>query len=88
LADATTQLAVDARIDRLALGNAGDCRSVGGGIMELRIHHRAGYRVYFSFDGDVVVLLLVGGEKSTQAGDIRSAKKYLADYKRRKGSSE
>jgi putative addiction module killer protein len=84
LADKTTQLAVDSRIDRLALGNAGDCKSVGDGIFELRIHHRSGYRVYFAYEGETIILLLVGGEKSTQRADIRAAKRYLNDYKQRK----
>ena len=87
LADKTAQLAVDARIDRLALGNAGDCKSVGNGIFELRIHHRSGYRVYFAYDGETIILLLVGGEKSTQRADIRAARQYLEDYEQRKRDS-
>jgi putative addiction module killer protein len=84
LDDRSLQLAVDARIDRLALGNAGDCKAVGEGVFELRIHHRAGYRVYFAYDGETIILLLTGGEKSTQRADIRDAKRYLADYRERK----
>jgi putative addiction module killer protein len=84
LADKSVQLAVDARIDRLALGNAGDCKAVGDGVLELRIHHRAGYRVYFAYDGEAIILLLMGGEKSTQRADVQAARRYLADYQERK----
>ena len=62
------------RIDRLADGNAGKYRSLGGGIFELKINFRPGYRVYYVNRGGVLIVLLCGGDKSTQADDIRRAK--------------
>jgi putative addiction module killer protein len=67
---------IDARINRLKLGNFGDCRSVGEGVRELRIDHGPGYRVYFGTVDDQVVLLLCGGDKRTQSRDIERAKQY------------
>ena len=74
---------VRARINRIRLGNLGDCKSVGGGVKELRIHFGAGYKVYFSQLGDTIVVLLLGGDKSSQNKDIKQAKLYWQDYKRR-----
>ena len=71
------------RLDRVALGNLGDCEPVGEGVSELRIAFGPGYRVYFAQDGDTIVLLLCGGDKSTQVKDIKRAKEYWADYKER-----
>ena len=70
-------------MDRLNLGNFGGCKSLGGGLHELKIDFGPGYRVYFADVENVIVLLLWGGDKSTQAKDIDVAKKYLADYKKR-----
>jgi len=61
------------RIRRLSLGNPGDVKSVGGGVSELRIDYGPGYRVYFVRRGETVIVLLGGGNKSTQAADIRAA---------------
>lgn len=61
------------RIGRLALGNPGDVRSLSGGIIEMRIDHGPGYRVYFTRRGPVLVILLCGGDKSTQRRDIARA---------------
>lgn len=69
-----------ARLDRLAFGHAGDVQSVGEGISELRIHHGPGYRVYFKRVGNTVIILLCGGDKSTQAKDIRTAKRLAVDW--------
>ena len=66
------------RIDRLALGLAGDARSVGGGVSELRIHYGPGYRLYFTRRGDRIVLLLCGGDKSSQRADIARAQEIVA----------
>jgi len=65
---------IQARIDRAGLGNFGDCAPVGEGISEMRIHHGPGYRVYFVQRGLEVVILLAGGDKSTQVSDIAGAK--------------
>lgn len=72
------------RIDRLATGNPGDVRPVGEGISELRIDYGPGYRVYYLQQGDVMIVLLVGGDKSTQDRDIVQAKR-LADEWRSEG---
>lgn len=61
------------RLERLRLGNPGDHKSVGKGVMELRLAYGPGYRVYYVQHGDVVIVLLCGGDKSTQQADIRRA---------------
>ena len=67
---------VRARLARLRLGNFGDARSVGGGVMELKINHGPGYRVYFGRRESTIVVLLCAGDKSSQARDIATAKEY------------
>lgn len=62
------------RIDRMELGNLGDVQPVGEGVSEARIHYGPGYRLYFVRRGEVVIVLLCGGDKSTQARDIERAK--------------
>ena len=69
------------RINRLRLGNFGDCKPVGEGVFELRLMFGAGYRVYFGRVGETVVLLLSGGDKSTQAADIERAKQYWKEHR-------
>ena len=76
-----TQDRIQKRLDRLALGNFGDYRTVGGGVFELRIHFGAGYRVYFGAVDNTIVLLLCGGDKSSQTRDIERAKNYWLEYK-------
>jgi putative addiction module killer protein len=61
------------RIERLAAGNPGDVKSVGEGVLELRIDYGPGYRVYLKKQGQMVVILLAGGDKHTQARDIKTA---------------
>ncbi len=73
LRDIQARARVQARIERLAAGNAGDVRPVGEGVSELRIDYGPGYRVYFTKRGREVVILLAGGDKSTQTSDIKSA---------------
>lgn len=68
------------RLRRLMLGNEGDWRPVGENVRELRIREGKGYRVYYTWDGAAVVLLLIGGDKSTQERDIETAKRYRRDY--------
>jgi len=78
LKDQKAKAAIAARVFRVANGLMGDVSPVGQGVSELRIHVGPGYRVYFQQRGDEVVLLLCGGDKSSQARDIETAKK-LAD---------
>ena len=69
------------RIDRLAGGNPGDVKPVGEGISELRINYGPGYRVYYLQEGDELILLLCGGDKSTQDDDIKNAKRIAKQWK-------
>ena len=80
LRDRRGQAAIDNRLRRIALGNLGDYKSVGGGVFELRVDTGPGYRVYFGRVGKIIILLLCGGDKSTQRRDIERAKAYWADY--------
>ena len=73
LRDIRGRARVQARIERLALGNAGDVKPVGEGVSEMRIHYGPGYRVYFKKQGQSLVILLVGGDKGSQAKDIKTA---------------
>jgi putative addiction module killer protein len=68
------------RIRRLGMENAGDVAPVGTGISEMRIHSGPGYRVYYKQTGKTVVLILLGGDKSTQAKDIETAKAIAAEF--------
>ncbi len=70
---------IDIRIRRLSLGKPGDVRPVGDGISELRIDHGPGYRVYFVQRGTLFIVLLAGGDKSSQARDISAAKKLAIE---------
>ena len=74
LRDRQAKARIAIRIRRLSLGNPGDVRPVGGGVSELRIDYGPGYRVYFLKQGAALVILLAGGDKSSQAGDIRKAR--------------
>ncbi len=71
------------RIKRLEAEMFGDCTSVGDGVLELREHAGAGVRVYFGRHGQSVVILLCGGSKQSQSSDIKMARDYWADWKRR-----
>jgi putative addiction module killer protein len=83
LRDVRARALVRTRLDRVSLGNIGDFASLGDGVFELRVFYGPGYRVYYGLVGDAVMLLLLGGTKGTQKKDIRTAKAYLADYRRR-----
>lgn len=72
---------IQARLDRLVDGNFGDCKPVGEGISEIRLHFGAGYRIYFGEVENIIVLLLCGGDKSSQMRDIKRAKTYWQEYK-------
>ena len=71
------------RIDRAGHENFGDYAAVGGGVLELRIHFGPGYRVYVGLYGEKLIILLCGGDKSTQDKNIRLAQEYWQDYRRR-----
>ncbi|OLD84247.1 MAG: addiction module protein [Chloroflexi bacterium 13_1_20CM_54_36] len=86
LADARAQAKIATRINRLAAGNFGDCKSLRQGLFELRIDWGPGYRVYYGMIGRGV-LLLCGGDKRKQSADIDRALEYLKDYKERTGTS-
>lgn len=73
LKDKRAKARIDVRIKRVSLGNFGDVEPVGNGVSELRIDYGAGYRVYFVKRGNIIVILLCGGDKSTQSKDIRKA---------------
>jgi putative addiction module killer protein len=75
LRDRQGKLRIQARIDRAELGNFGDCAPVGEGVSEMRIHVGPGYRIYFVERGLEIIVLLAGGDKSTQAKDIKLAHK-------------
>ncbi len=79
LRDHRARAKIAARIDRLVFGNPGDVASVGEGVSELRIHYGPGYRVYFVRRGRTLIVLLCGGDKSTQAKDIAAAKALAAN---------
>lgn len=79
--DTRTQNRIRARLDRLEKGNLGDYQSVGSGVFELRLHFGAGYRIYFGEVDRTIILLLCGGDKSTQGRDIARAKEYWLEYK-------
>ncbi len=83
LKDARTKAKIVARIDRLSVGNFGDCKALRGGLFELRIDWGPGYRVYYALVGRACVLLLCGGDKRKQSSDIRRALEYLEDYRGR-----
>jgi putative addiction module killer protein len=83
LRDKQARSRIQARLARVAVGNFGDIERVGEGVLELRIDWGPGYRVYFARTGKVIVLLLWGGDKSTQQKDIERAKDYFEDYQAR-----
>ena len=82
LRDERAKFAIGQRIARMTVGNFGDSKTVGGGVFKLRIDVGKGYRVYFTNNGKQIVILLVGGDKSTQDEDIKTAKKMAGgiDY--------
>jgi putative addiction module killer protein len=78
LADQRAIAKIASRIERLGLGNPGDVKPVGEGISEMRLTYGPGYRIYYKQTGKTIVLILCGGDKSTQASDIRRAKEIAA----------
>jgi putative addiction module killer protein len=83
LRDTRAMVKISTRISRVETGNFGDHKSVGGGLWEMRIDYGPGYRVYYCFEGDKIVLLLCAGDKRTQSSDIETAGRYKADFERR-----
>ena len=83
LKDRRARLIIRTRLNRLACGLAGKCEPVGQGVFELKIYYGPGYRIYFGQEREVVIILLNGGDKSSQELDIEKAKFYWQDYKRR-----
>ncbi len=83
LRDKAAEARIRVRLLRVGAGNLGDCEAVGDGVLELRVHVGAGYRLYFGRHGMSVVILLCGGDKSSQAADIKRAKDFWAEWKRR-----
>lgn len=83
LRDHRARAKIRVRLDRISLGNFGDCHGVGAGVQELRIDYGPGYRVHFGQEGTTIVVLLCGGDKGTQTNDIETARRYWIDYRRR-----
>ena len=79
LRDSQARARIAARVRRLAFGNPGDVQPVGAGVSELRIHYGPGYRVYYVQRGEVLIILLCGGDKSTQDRDIAMARKMAKE---------
>ncbi|MDM9628895.1 type II toxin-antitoxin system RelE/ParE family toxin [Rhizobium sp. S152] len=80
LRDGRAKAIIALRLQRLAAGLVGDAEPVGEGISELRIHYGPGYRIYFKRRGEVIIILLCGGSKSTQEADIRIAKRIASEW--------
>ena len=80
LKDERSRILIASRLDRLAYGHAGDVEPVGHGVSELRIHYGPGYRIYFQKRGNTVIVLLCGGDKSTQAKDIKAAQRLAEKW--------
>ena len=81
LKDSRAKARIESRILRLSMGNPGDVNPVGGGVSELRIDHGPGYRVYYLQRRQVLIVLLCGGDKSSQIDDIRDALKIAKEWK-------
>jgi putative addiction module killer protein len=83
LRDRQARYIISTRLDRLEEGNYGNCKSVGEGVLELKINFGPGYRIYFAEDGPRLILLLLGGDKNTQQKDIKLAQSYWREFKER-----
>lgn len=80
LKDRNIRYRIKERLDRVALGNLGDYKFIGDGVSELRFKFSSGYRVYYAEEGNKIILLLCGGDKSSQQKDIKNAIAYWQDY--------
>jgi putative addiction module killer protein len=78
--DISARARIQARVLRFEMGNLGDHKSIGGGLWEARVMFGPGYRIYFGKEGLSIILLLLGGDKSSQAGDIRKARQLWKEY--------
>ena len=85
LRDQRARAQIEIRVRRMAIGNFGDCKPVGDGVLELRVDAGAGYRLYCGRHGQTLVILLCGGDKASQPADIKRAKDYWVDWKRSNG---
>ncbi len=88
LRDRKAKVIIEKKLERVALGNLGNYRSVGEGVCELKIDYSSGYRLYFGQVGSTIILLLCGGDKSSQQEDIFKAREYWKDYERRKNANK
>ena len=79
LRDSNARFSIHKRISRLAFGNPGDVKPIGEGCSEMRIDYGSGYRVYYKNSGKAIIILLCGGDKSTQQADIENAKKIARE---------
>lgn len=86
LRDRAVKTRIDARIERLLLGNPGDVRPVGRGVSELRIDYGPGYRIYYWQHGDMIIFLLAGGDKDSQSRDIQRAIELSQDMRNSLGA--
>ena len=86
LSDKRARAKIRTKIDRVSLGNLGDYKSVGNGVVELRVDYGPGYRIYCGFEGQTLVILLCGGDKDSQDKDIQQAQTYWADYRSRENA--
>ena len=84
LKDFRAKVHILSRLTQVEGGNLGDFKSVGNGVLEMRINYGPGYRLYFAKDGESIVLILIGGEKSTQDQDIIKAKNIWQGFKNEK----
>ena len=84
LKDVRTRARIQNKVRQLRLGNFSKCKSVGDGIHELKIHFGSGYRVYFATEGEKIVVLIGGGDKSTQSLDIKNVKINYSAYKEKR----
>jgi putative addiction module killer protein len=82
--DATTAIKITTAVTRMENGNYSNSKPVGDGVHECKIDFGPGFRVYFAMDGNILIILLLGGSKRTQKKDILRAKEYWLDYKKRK----